>query len=222
MPQGPTGPLRLLAPPAGGEHGCAVPGWDTSRDRGPAEPRAPSPRLGIVSLEEAGPMRFRGRAGPVAVLTAVIGAMSASTGMAAPAGTTRVELSTGGTLANAATDSWGSRSQTAVASSCSRRERRTSPGDANGMRDVFVRNTRTARTTRRRPQPGGIQANGDSFGPVTRSRRRPLRRVRVGVRQTSFPASGCSPAGAVLPLHPRPGSWARSRVVKRLVQSTTE
>ena len=161
-------------------------------------------------------MRFTRAAGRVAVLTAVIGAMSASTGMAAPAHTTRVDVSTGGTLANAATDSSG------IAISDGGRfvvfasgATNLVAGDTNGMRDVFVRNTRTGATTRADLGPGGVQANGDSFGPVAISG--DGRFVAFESDSSNLvPGSGCSPGQVPFCLFIHDRKLGTNRVVKRL------
>jgi hypothetical protein len=103
------------------------------------------------------------------VLLAAIGPMVA-TASAAPAHTVRVDVSSGGVLANAPVDGAGiAMAQNghliAFASSASN----LVPGDTNGMRDVFVRNLRTGTTSRVDLGPGGAQANGDSFGQLAMS-----------------------------------------------------
>ena len=161
-------------------------------------------------------MRFTRAAGRVAVLTAVIGAMSASTGMAAPAHTTRVDVSTAGTLANAATDSSG------IAISDGGRfvvfasgATNLVAGDTNGMRDVFVRNTRTGATTRADLGPGGVQANGDSFGPVAISG--DGRFVAFESDSSNLvPGSGCSPGQLPFCLFIHDRNLGTNRVIKRL------
>src|SRR6185437_9360890 len=110
-------------------------------------------------------MRVRQAAGWVAVLLTAIGPMGASAS-AAPAHTTRVDVSSGGVLAGAPVDEAGiamarNGNLIAFASAASN----LVPGDTNGMRDVFVRNLRTGTTARVDLGPGGVQANGDSLGP---------------------------------------------------------
>jgi hypothetical protein len=161
-------------------------------------------------------MRFTRAAGRVAVLTAVIGAMSASTGVAAPARTVRVDVSTAGALANAATDSSG------IAISDGGRfvvfasgATNLVAGDTNGMRDVFVRNTRTGATTRADLGPGGVQANGDSFGPVAISG--DGRFVAFESDASNLVAgSGCTPASGLLCLFIHDRKLDTNRAVKRL------
>jgi hypothetical protein len=161
-------------------------------------------------------MRFTRAAGRVAVLTVVIGAMAVSTGTAAPVHTTRVDVSTGGVLANAQTDSAG------IAISPGGRlvvfasgATNLVAGDTNGMRDVFVRNTRTGVTTRADLGPGGVQANGDSFGPVAISG--DGRFVAFESDSSNLIAgSGCTPANGLLCLFVHDRKLGTNRVVKRL------
>ena len=114
-------------------------------------------------------MRVGRAAGWVAVLLSTVGPMVA-TAAAAPAHTTRVDVSSAGVLGNTAVDEDGialaqNGNLIAFASSASN----LVPGDTNGMRDVFVRNLRTGKTARVDLGPGGVQANGDSFGPLAMS-----------------------------------------------------
>jgi hypothetical protein len=161
-------------------------------------------------------MRFRRAAGRVAVLTAVIGAMSVSASMAAPAHTTRVDVSTGGTLANAATDSSGiaisDGGRFVVFASAATN---LVAGDTNGMRDVFVRDTRTGATTRADLGPGGVQANGDSFGPVAISG--DGRFVAFESDSSNLvPGSGCLPGQVPFCLFIRDRANGTTRFIKRI------
>ncbi len=112
-------------------------------------------------------MRLFRAAGWIAGLTVIAGS-AAVPAVAAPVGhTVRVDVSTGGAVANANLDF------DAVAISANGRFIAFSSnatnlvaGDTNGTRDVFVRNVRSGMTTRVSLGPGNIQGNGDSFGPL--------------------------------------------------------
>ena len=140
-------------------------------------------------------MRLTRRASGAAVLVVVIGSMTASAGKAAAVHTTRVDVSTGGTVANASTDSSGiAMAAGGLLVAFSSSATNLVPGDTNGTRDVFVHNTRTGVTTRADLGPGGVQANGDSFGPVAISGdgrpRHGQDRSRRGRRHTRRPLAG--------------------------------
>jgi hypothetical protein len=160
-------------------------------------------------------MRFT-RAGRVAVLTVVLGSMPVATAAGAPAHTTRVDVSTGGVLANEGTDSSG------IAISAGGRfvvfasaATNLVAGDTNGMRDVFVRNTQTAVTTRADLGHGGVQANGDSLGPVAISG--DGRFVAFGSDASNLVAGGgCTPANGLLCLFVHDRKLGTNRVVRRL------
>jgi hypothetical protein len=161
-------------------------------------------------------MRFTRAAARVAVLTVVIGSMSVATAAGAPAHTTRVDVSTGGALANAATDfsgiaiSDGGRFVVFASGATN-----LVAGDTNGMRDVFVRNTRTGVTTRADLGHGGVQANGESFGPVAISG--DGRFVAFESDASNLVAgSGCTPANGLLCLFVHDRKLGTNRVVRRL------
>jgi hypothetical protein len=160
-------------------------------------------------------MRVGRAAGWVAVLLATIGPMVASAS-AAPAHTTRVDVSSGGVLGNTAVDKDGiamsaNGNLIAFASSASN----LVPGDTNGMRDVFVRNLRAGTTTRIDVGPGGVQANGDSFGPLAISG--DGRFVAFESDSSNLVAgSGCMPGQAPDCLFIRDRQNHTTRVVKRI------
>ncbi len=161
-------------------------------------------------------MRVVRRAGWVAVLMAIAGSMTASAGVAAAVHTTRVDVSTGGAVANASTDSSGiaisDGGRFVVFSSGATN---LVPGDTNGMRDVFVRNTRTGVTTRADLGPGGVQANGDSFGPVAISG--DGRFVAFESDSSNLVAgSGCSPGQVPFCLFIRDRAHGTTRFIKRI------
>jgi hypothetical protein len=136
--------------------------------------------------------------------------------MAAAVHTTRIDVSTGGALANASTDSSGiaisDGGRFVVFSSGATN---LVPGDTNGMRDVFVRNTRTGVTTRADLGPGGVQANGDSFGPVAISG--DGRFVAFESDSSNLvPGSGCSPGQVPFCLFIRDRAKGTTRFIKRI------
>ena len=138
-------------------------------------------------------MRVRRAAGWVAVLLVTIGP-TVTTASAAPAHTIRVDVSSGGVVGNTATEPGDvamARNGTLIAFASAASN--LVPGDANGMRDVFVRNLRTGTTSRVDLGPGGIEANGDSFGPLAMSG--DGRFVAFESDSSNLvPGSGCSPA----------------------------
>ncbi len=160
-------------------------------------------------------MRVGRAAGWVAVLLSTIGPMVA-TAAAAPAHTTRVDVSSAGVLGNTAVDEDGialaqNGNLIAFASSASN----LVPGDTNGMRDVFVRNLRTGKTARVDLGPGGVQANGDSFGPLAMSG--DGRFVAFESDSSNLvPGSGCTPGQAPDCLFIRDRLHNTTRVVKRI------
>ncbi len=160
-------------------------------------------------------MRVGRAAGWVAVLLATIGPMVASAS-AAPAHTTRADVSSGGVLGNTAVDEDGiamsaNANLIAFASSASN----LVPGDTNGMRDVFVRNLRAGTTTRIDVGPGGVQANGDSFGPLAISG--DGRFVAFESDSSNLVAgSGCTPGQAPDCLFIRDRQNHTTRVVRRI------
>jgi hypothetical protein len=160
-------------------------------------------------------MRIGRAAGWVAVLLSTIGPM-AGTAAGAPAHTVRVDISSGGVLANAAVDEGGiamARNGTLIAFASSASN--LVPGDTNGMRDVFVRNLRTGATTRIDRGPRGVQANGDSFGPLAMSG--DGRFVAFESDSSNLvPGSGCSPGQAPDCLFVRDRLHHTTRVVRRI------
>jgi len=160
-------------------------------------------------------MRVGRAAGWVAVLLSTIGPMVA-TAAAAPAHTTRVDVSSGGVVGNTATepsDVAMARSGTLIAFASSASN--LVPGDTNGMRDVFVRNLRTGTTSRVDLGPGGVQANGDSFGPMAMSG--DGRFVAFESDSSNLaPGSGCIPGQVPFCLFIRDRLHHTTRVVKRI------
>lgn len=155
-------------------------------------------------------------AGWVAVLLSAVGPM-AGAASAAPAHTTRVDISTGGVVANTAPDDAGiamSANGTLIAFASSASN--LVPGDTNGMRDVFVRNLRTGTTTRIDLGAGGVQANGDSFGPLAISG--DGRFVAFESDSSNLaPGSACVPGQGGFCLFIRDRLHHTTRVVKRIV-----
>jgi Tol biopolymer transport system component len=150
------------------------------------------------------------------VLAVIAGSMTASAGMAAAVHTTRVDVATGGAAANASTDSSGiaisAGGRFVVFSSAATN---LVPGDTNGKRDVFVRNTGTGVTTRADLGPGGVQANGDSFGPVAISG--DGRFVAFESDSSNLVAgSGCSPGQVPFCLFIRDRANGTTRFIKRI------
>jgi hypothetical protein len=160
-------------------------------------------------------MRVGRAAGWVAVLLSAVGPM-AGAASAAPAQTIRVDVSTGGVAANAAPDDAGiamSANGTLIAFASPASN--LVPGDTNGMRDVFVRNLRTGKTTRIDLGAGGVQANGDSFGPLAMSG--DGRFVAFESDSSNLASgSGCSPGQAPDCLFVRDRLHGTTRVVKRI------
>jgi hypothetical protein len=161
-------------------------------------------------------MRFGRAAGWVAVLMVVTGSMADTAGAATAVHTTRVDVSTGGTVANGDIDSSGiAMSANGRLIAFSSTASNLVPGDTNGMRDVFVRNARTGVTTRVDLGPGAVQANGDSFGPVAISG--DGRFVAFESDSSDLAAgSGCTPGQVPFCLFIRDRTTATTRVVKRI------
>ena len=161
-------------------------------------------------------MRVGRAAGLVAVLLSAVGPL-AGAASAAPAHTIRVDVSTGGVVANTDPDDAGIAISAngrliAFASSASN----LVPGDTNGMRDVFVRDLRTGTTTRIDLGAGGAQANGDSFGPLAMSG--DGRFVAFESDSSNLaPGSACVPGQGGFCLFIRDRLHHATRVVKRIV-----
>jgi hypothetical protein len=149
------------------------------------------------------------------VLLSTIGPM-VGTASGAPAHTVRVDVSSGGALANAAVDEDGiamAREGTLIAFASAASN--LVSGDTNNMRDVFVRNLRTGVTTRIDRGPGGIQADGDSFGPLAMSA--DGRFVAFESDSSNLvPGSGCSPGQPPDCLFIRDRLRHTTRVVRRI------